>query len=180
MTAIIAPYRLKGKDFASCEGMPFQQHFEARVDRPLDDLDLHEFFRDLQSALRVGDQVTVCAYMDNTWQVLMEVGTCRVIEKDARDKRITGAWIGKPYEVPKPDMEKKSFKAKERKLTIKKEFGGGFTVQDDKGAVIERVKTKKEAEDYVDRLNNIKAPAAEVSSPDGPKIRPEIEARLEN
>ena len=157
MTAVITPFRLKGKDFASCEGMPFQQHFEARVDRPLDDLDMNELFRDLQAALRVGDQVTICAYMDNRWETLMQVGVARIVAKDSRDKNIQGAWVTKPYDVPKPDMEKKAFRAKERKLTIKKEFGGGFTIQDDRGAVIERVKTKAEASDYVARLNNPEA-----------------------
>lgn len=152
MPAYLAVFRLKGTNFAQCEGMPFQQHFEARVDRPLDDLDMKEFFRDLQENLRVGDQVTVCAYMRDDWEDLMEIGVCRIIHKAV--KEIEAAWTGPIIEVPKPSGKKKAFVNKTQKLYRKKEFGGGFTVQDKEGHVIERFKTKAEADDYISRLNS--------------------------
>jgi len=152
MPAYLAHFRLKPLNFAQCEGMPFQQHFEARVDRPLDDLDMKELFRDLQDNLRIGDQVTVCAYMRDDWDQLMEIGVCRIVHKD--NKEIEAAWTQSFTEVPAPSGKKKEFGNKHQKLYRKKEFGGGFTVQDEQGNVIERFKTKAEADDYITRLNS--------------------------
>ena len=151
MAAVLATFELKPGNITACEGMPFQQHFEARVDRPLDDLDMDRFFAGLQDMLRIGDQITVCAYFNDRWDQLMQVGVCRIINK--ANKEIQAAWVGGFVDVPQPSDEKKQFENKERKLYSKKEFGGGYTVQDDKGNVIERFKTKAEAHDYIKRLN---------------------------
>lgn len=154
MVAVATEFRFKPDAVAMCDAMPFQQHFEARCEQPLEDLDLFECFHNI-SNFEVGDQVTICAYMPSTdWGQLMEVGTARVIaggKKHGKPPRL--AWVSSIFEVPQDDESKKMFSEKLVKLYPKREFGGGYTVQDEKGNVIERVKTKKEALDYIDRLN---------------------------
>lgn len=155
MPAVLGEFLFKPDAVTMCEAMPFQQHFEARVYGPLDDLDLSQCFRNI-SNFEVGDQVTICAYMPfSDWGQLMEVGTARVIAGGKnRGKPPKLAWVSAIFPVPQDADSKNKFENKQQKLYPKKEFGGGFTVQDDKGNVIERVKTKKEALDYIDRLNS--------------------------
>ena len=164
MKAVTLPFRLKAPNLCSGNVMTFQEHHEARVDRPLDDIDLTEFFMDVQANVRVGDEVTVCAFLDNKWEVLMEVGTVRITEQlrrnDGNRAETRAVWMGEIYKLPKHE-QREVFEAGEKALQIKKEFAGGFTVQDDKDAVIERFKTRAEAVDYVARLNGKKtAPQA--------------------
>lgn len=149
---MVAPFRLPPSQIAlSSQGGTRQAHHEAWVDRPLDDLDLDELFQNVQPNLSVGDKVEFCAYLDKTWKQVMEVGACRVVWQGKDDDgvyRTRAVWIGEAFRVP-VSAQGPAPKVPEQKLDIKKEFGGGFTVQDDKGHVIERFKTKKEAEDYV-------------------------------
>lgn len=69
-------------------------HHEARTDRPLDELDLAEFFANLQANLFEGDRVTVCRYEDNKWKRLFETRDARVVEKTVVDgvKRTVVEW----------------------------------------------------------------------------------------
>lgn len=163
MTAVTVPFRLKPADLAY-QGS-FQCEHQARVDRPLDDLDLNEFLRDVQANLRPGDEVKVVAYRDRKWEQVMEVGRCIVTSKRQETvggpSMIRAVWLGEPIRLPEAESPL-AFKVAVQKLIVKKEFSGGFTVQDDKGHVIESFKTKAEANDYIARLNE----------PDKPKEEP--------
>lgn len=155
MNAVNVPFRLKPLNLCYASQSPFQAKHEARVDRPLDDLDLKEVFQDVQANLRVGDEVTICAYRESNWKQLMEIGVCRVVfqgKDEANRQRTRAVWVGAFFQVPKEEQAPAPNRA-EQKLEIKKQFGGGYVVQDDKGHVIESVKTKAEAEAYIERLN---------------------------
>lgn len=156
MPAIKMPFRLSSRDLCQCEAMPFQQHHEARVERPLDDLDLEDFFQNVQANLRVGDEVTVCAYRDNKWDELMEVGVCRIVFMQPKSQggipKVKAVWMGETVKVP-DEIKAVPRPEREMKLFIKKEFAGGFIIEDEKGALIERFNTKAEAEAYIDNLN---------------------------
>lgn len=165
MPAIKIPFRLRPADLSF--GESFQARFQARVDRPIDDLDLDEMFRDLQDNLRTGDWVTVVAYRDKTWQQVMEWRTAIVTsvrQEVAGGKRmIRAAWANDYGQVSPENRQVRPVNTPPVKLNVKKEFGGGFTVQDDKGAVIERFKTKDEANLYIENLN--RAPGEKAKEP---------------
>lgn len=165
MTAVNIPFRLKSPDLSF--GEAFQARYQARVDRPIDDLDLDELFRDVQDQLRPGDWVTIVAYKDKTWQQVMEwrtaIVTSRRQEQAGGKTIIRSSWADDYGKVPLDKQITKPVNAPPIKLTIKKEFGGGYTVQDEKGVVVERVKTKVEAEDYIANLN--RAPGEKPREP---------------
>ena len=153
------PFRLKPINMTRASEATFQTSHEARVDRPLDDLDLNELFADVQPNLQVGDQVTICAYdgsLISEDRKLREIGTCRIIAKGVfavgARAAIRAVWVGESFKVP-ATAHVASKKQITLKLEVKKEFGGGFTVRDEKGAVIESFKTKVEAEGYIAHLN---------------------------
>ena len=100
MPAVLETYKFKPDQVAMCDAMPFQQHFEARCEMPLDDLELDQCFHNI-SNFEVGDQITVCAYMPSTdWQQLMEVGTCRVVSGGKKSNTWPKAvWVGNIFEV---------------------------------------------------------------------------------
>jgi hypothetical protein len=154
MTAIRVPFRLKTGDLAY--GGAFQAEHQARVDRPIDDLDLAEFFQDVQANLKPGDWVVVVAYKDRTWAQVMESRKAIIVssrQEVAMGPKVTrAAWMGDTISVPQAAL-KPAAAQPTIKLDIKKEFGGGFTVQDAKGNVVEQFKTKAEAEAYVINLN---------------------------
>jgi hypothetical protein len=154
MTAVKVAFRLKPADLSF--GEAFQARYQARVDRPIDDLDLNELFRDVQSNLRPGDWVTIVAYKDNTWQQVMEGCTAIITsirqEVPAGPKVVRAIWHSDLFKVPQTAVAQSANQPK-IKLSVKKEFGGGYTVRDEKGHVIESVNTKKEAEDYIASLD---------------------------
>ena len=149
-------FRLPPRDLCRPEDGTFQTSYEARVDRPLDDLNLDDVFQDVgHGRLEPGDQITFCAFegsMLTRERRLREIGVCRVIAKSLENgkSKIKAVWIGEIFKVPAASVVPP--KEKTMKLEIKKEFRGGFTVRDDKGHVIESVKTKAEAEAYISRL----------------------------
>lgn len=147
------PFRIKTTNICLVAAGAFQSRHEARVDRPLDDLDLAELFRDVQGNLQVGDEVTLVAYRDSTWRQVMEVGVLRVIGKPhgLEGLKTSAAWIGEIYRLPDQVLAPAT-KKEIAQLGVRKEFGGGFVIHDQKGHVLERTKTRKEAEDYVARL----------------------------
>lgn len=161
MTAVKIPFRLRPTDLSF--GEAFQARYQARIDRPIDDIDLDEVFRDVQPNLRPGDWVTFVAYRDRTWQQVMEWRSAIIVsmrQEVAGGKNvIRAAWAEDYGKVPAEKVQEPANRPP-LKLTIKKEFGGGFTVQDEKGAVIERFKTKQEAEGYIDNLNGKPSKAA--------------------
>lgn len=151
-------FRLKPINLTRASEATFQTNHEARVDRPLDDLDLNELFADVQPNLQVGDQVTICAYAGSLIsddRKLMEIGVCRIVAKGvfAQGARpgIKAVWTGEIFKVP-PQVHVATKKQVTLKLEVKKEFGGGYSVRDEKGALIESFKTKAEAEAYIARL----------------------------
>ena len=159
MSAVNVPFRLLPKDLCAGNAMPFQEQHEARVDRHIDNIDLNEFFQGVQPNIQVGDKVTICAYQggtDTPDRQLVQVRECRIVSKRQEvpggPSRVRAVWTGDLCEI---DQQARGAPAKaiEQKLTVKKEFRGGFTVQDEKGNVVVNVNTKKEAEDYIDRLN---------------------------
>ena len=152
-------FRLKPLNITRASEATFQTSHEARVDRPLDDLDLNELFSDLQPNLQVGDQVTVCAYegsLISEDRKLREIGVCRIIAKGVfavgGRSAIRAVWVGETFKVPVA-AHVTAKKPTTLRLEVKKEFGGGFTVRDEKAQIVEHFKTKKEAEDYIARLN---------------------------
>jgi hypothetical protein len=169
MTAVNVPFRLKPTDICAGNAMPFQEHHEARVDRPLDDLVLHELFQNVQANLQVGDRVTICAYsggVDTPTRQLMESGECRIVSKRQETpggpSLVRAVWTGAIYKVPVQEQLAPP-KQGDIKLSIKKEFKGGFTIRDERDNIIERVNTKVEAEQYIQELNgktNAKSRAA--------------------
>jgi hypothetical protein len=161
MTAVTVPFRLKPGDLQYAADTTHV----AFVDRPLDDLDLSQLFMAVsgspqpqQGTLRVGDQVVVKAFLDSDRKQLMEIGVCHIASKEGG---VTAVWEprgydkdGKPilfFKVPQ-EAQKASTSAKERRLNVKKEFGGGFSVRDEKDHVIETFSTKKDANEYVERI----------------------------
>jgi hypothetical protein len=154
MTAVKIPFRIKAPDLSF--GEAFQARYQVRVDRPIDDLDLNELFRDIQDNLRPGDWVTIVAYRDRTWSQVMEWRTAIIVssrQEVAGGKRVTrAAWADDHGSVP-AELVQKTAAPTNVKLNVKKEFGGGYTVQDERSAVIERFKTKVEAEQYIENLN---------------------------
>jgi hypothetical protein len=164
MPAVKIPFRLKAPDLSF--GEAFQARYQARIDRPIDDLDLDEVFKDIHDNLRAGDWVTFVAYKDRTWQQVMEWRTAIITSRRAEvaggKSVIRAAWAD-DYGKTSADAVTKSLAQVTLKLIVKKEFGGGFTVQDERGAVIERFKTKGEAEAYIDNLNGKPKAKAEAA-----------------
>jgi hypothetical protein len=154
MTAVKVPFRLKAGDLSF--GEAFQARYQARVDRPIEDLDLDELFRDIQDNLRPGDWITVVAYRDKQWKQVMEGRTAIITTSQpeaAGGRKVTRAvWMDDLFKVPAASVLAPVGVPK-LKLTVKREFGGGFTVQDERGHVLISVKTKKEADDYIENLN---------------------------
>jgi hypothetical protein len=154
MPAIAVPFRLKPRDLAF--GEAFQAHHQARVDRPIDDLDLTELFRDVQANLKPGDWVRVVAYKDNLWQQVMEGRTAIIVssrQEIAGGPKVTRAvWMDDFFKVPAAELVTPANQPKVR-LNVKREFGGSFSVQDEKGNVVESFKTKAECVAYIDNLN---------------------------
>lgn len=148
-------FRLNPRDMCRPEDGTFQTHYEARVGRPLDDIDLDEVFQDVgQGRLEPGDQVTFCAFdgsMLERERRLREIGICRVVAKILENGRpkIKAVWVGEIYKVPAQALPAKGEGREIKKLEIVKEFGAGFMIKDDKGHVLERVNTKAEAETFI-------------------------------
>lgn len=165
-------FRLAPQNISRANEATFQTLYEARVDRPLDDLDLNEVFQNVNSLLQVGDAVNFCAYegsMTAADRKLRQVRQCRITSKGVEalggTLKIRAAWVGDAIEIP-TDALPKTVKEDNRKLEIKKEFGGGFTIRDDKGHVIEQVKTKAEAEAYVANLGpKVEKPKPQEAKP---------------
>jgi hypothetical protein len=147
MPAVLSPFRLKELAYDGT----YQKHHEARVDFDLETVDLAVVFGAVAGNIFVGDQVTFCAYEGSDFSRLRQVRSCRIVAKEP-GKAPVGAWVGPTWNVPE-EVLAGPVKAKDAKLVMKKEFGGGFTIQDERGAVVERVKTKAEAEAYVKRIN---------------------------
>lgn len=157
MTVEKVIFRIPPRDLTRASDATFQTHHEARVDRPLDDLDLDEVFQAVNGNLQVGDSVTICAYEGShtdASRVLREYCTCRIIARGQENGvgpiRIRAQWCGPITTVDKP--AKSLVKDKDQKLEVKKEFGGGFNVVDEKGHVIEKFKSKAEADAYIEHL----------------------------
>ena len=174
--AVRVPFSITIQDLALANAMPFQSHYEVRVDRPLDDLDLDDLFMKVQENLRVGDKVTICAFADRSWQQLMAVGTVRVVsmrqEVPGGPHRIRSVWTGEIQNMPEVTAPKVAA-IREAKLMLKKEFTGGYSVQDEKGAILDHFKTKREAENYIEGKKSDSLEAAPESLRAGGEDRDE-------
>lgn len=168
MTVETQPYRLRPHEVAMISpGGGIGQVFVTRVNRPLDDIDLGEVFRNI-SQLQATDKVEMIAFDEAAGRVVEECA-CRIVyagpEEPGGPRVVRASWIGEAVKhTYSPPMSARKA-AKERKLDIRKEFDGegrpgGYTVRDDRGAVIEHFKTKREAQTYVDRLNGAPEPEA--------------------
>ena len=122
--------------------------------RSLEGLDLDALFTNCNQ-LRPGDLVNVTAFTDKTWNDPREIAVA-VVNFVGRDQggvsRVSAVWWQKPVEIPRSQYATSKPKVDVTKLEIVKEFGAGWNVRDEKGNVIEKFKTKVEAEQYVDNL----------------------------
>ena len=173
-------FRLSPMNITRANEATFQTLYEARVDRPLDDIDLNEVFQNVNSLLRVGDAVNFCAYdgkMEGPEAKLRQVRVCRVTFKgqDAPggQLKIRAAWVGEVQEI-KADPAIAFAKKPTLKLEAKKQFGGGYHVVDEKGHVIEAFKgegAKEQADAYIARLADPSPPIPPAT--EAPKAKPE-------
>ena len=172
MAVVAAHMMLKPADLTRASETVYQTYHEARITYSIDNIeDFDQFFGATKDRVRPGDKVTICSFANKGYDMLMEVRELRIISggQDKPKEKLVAMWTSPKVDVPKPEVLKKQFESQEKKLYCKKEFGGGFTVQDDKENVIERFKTKKEAVDYIERLNrplNMNEPIVNLSRAD--------------
>lgn len=141
-------FRLSPKNLCMSDAMPWQQHYEARIaGRDINDVLTPHLFIDVRANLKAGDEVMVCGYSDQTWKRLTQFVRLRIyaVSADGVEFMRDGEVIGIPLRKDEPAPKK----AAARELDVAKEFGGGFNVIDKKtGHVLEKFKTKKDAEQY--------------------------------
>lgn len=156
MPVVAAHLTLKPSDLTRVGESAFQTYHEARVTYALENIeDFDAFFGAVKMNLRPGDKVTICSFSNKEYKNLMEIREMRITAGGQLEPKVKleGVWTSELFNVPTSKAQKKQFESQQKKLYPRKEFGGGFVVMDEKENVIERFKTKKEATDYIDRLN---------------------------
>jgi hypothetical protein len=165
-------FRLKPVNITRASEATFQTSHEARVDRPLSDIDLNEFFNDVQANLQVGDQVTICAYeggMIDESRKLREIGWCRIIGKGiltvGARATVRAVWVGDQVKIPDNAHLEAPKKDKTVRLEVKGTFRNqGYTVNNaDTGQIVEHFKTKEEAEAFRDKFGEKPEPKGKAA-----------------
>lgn len=153
------PYRLP--PHCITDQTNFQRHYEARVDRPLADLEIAELFSGI-SWLQAGDRIVVCSYADKTFSRFTGERTARVVERKMVNNKlkITAAWVDEARLMPEPEpdpivevkpepMTVEAARDESDKVEVKSRGrAGGFSVLKN-GAVVETFPTKDQAEAYI-------------------------------
>lgn len=147
--------RIHPQDFCMSDAMPFQQHYECRTEYPIEEIIVErEALMNVHGNLRVGDRITICSYetvnhKSGVSEGLTGIANARVahIDKLGVDLVLEGDLIfieeGVLDETPEePEV-----------LLVKKIFGGGFGIFDEADNIIEQFKTKKEAGEFLEKLD---------------------------
>lgn len=139
-------FRLKPGALCAADGMPFQQHYEAKViGVDLNDPEIlsDALFANVQDNLRVGDEVVVCNYLDNSRDRLTQFVRLRIVAKGTG--RVTFVKDGEVVSIPLTDDEPKP-KPDPMKLIVRRGAGSTWGVFDRDDNLIENFKNKKEAD----------------------------------
>lgn len=140
-------FRLSPKNLCMSDGMPFQQHHEAQIfGRDLNDVLTDELLLNVRSNIKVGDEIMVCGYADQTAGRLTQFARLRVYSagKDSVKFVVDGEVTGIPYAEDEPVPEKP-----ESRLEVVRAFHCFNVMDKSKNAVVESFKTKKEAENWL-------------------------------
>ncbi len=147
----MSDFRAKSGDLCMSDAMPWQQSWQYRTCLPIADVVNDDFFRSVQSMLRAGDSITVCQFdkFDARGAKLLAFVTVRVASSapDAVKIVCVGDVVTVDYEDQKPASPSSAG------YVVRKQFGGGFAVEDATGNVIEQLKTKAEAEEFAAQFN---------------------------
>jgi hypothetical protein len=142
-------YRIPRSDICMSDAMPFNQHWEARIPVPIEELgDLGTAFHSAFGSLLPGDQIEVCSFerVGGDWRRLLEIATFRIVEKTA--ERAEAVRVGKVFSVPEP-MAKISETTVSQLVIV--DVGKAFEVRDAAGNIIEQFVDKAQAEVFRDR-----------------------------
>ena len=152
MTDTSPKYRISPSQLCMSDAMPFQQHFEARVaGRDIKDVISDQLFLNVNSNLKVGDEIVLCGYADQTWQTLQQFARLRVTSVSREAIKLLQE--GDVVEIP-VDMQMEQGKKPESVVEVRRAFGGTFNVLDKKkDSVLESFKTKAEAEDWAKKVD---------------------------
>lgn len=137
-------YRIERSNIVMCEPMPFNQHWEARVAVPIDELDVGEALIPNFTSFRPGDLVNICAFEKNDWRRLKEIAAFRIVSCD--DKRIEAIMVSDIIKVSerKPAQQVVS----EVKLEIV-QTGRAFEVRDQFGNTLDSFVERSQAEAFM-------------------------------
>ena len=140
-------YRIPTGDICMSEGMPFSQHYEARIPVPLSEIeeDPGLALHGAHGSMHPGDQVIVCSFerVGNDWRRLKEVATYRIVAKGKfleaiRVSKITTVPAAKPIPIGAPLVE----------LDIVTVGNNNFEVRDRAGNVVEQFGDRQQAEEF--------------------------------
>jgi hypothetical protein len=93
-------YRIPRSDIVMSDPMPFNQHWEARVSVPIDEIgDVGLALHSAYAAFRVGDKVNICAFATRDWQEMTEVAEFRI--HSLANSRVRTMRVGATAKVPK-------------------------------------------------------------------------------
>lgn len=147
--------RIYPQDFCMSDAMPFQQHYECRTEFPIDEVVLdRQALLTVRSNLRIGDKVTICSYKkvnqkSGVSEGLTGIANARVVYIDDTAVDI----VLESDIIFVEEVETEEAPEELEVLIVKKVFGGGFGVFDEESNIIEQFKTKKEAKEFVEQLD---------------------------
>ncbi len=143
-------FRLNPVDLCMADAMPFQQHHEARVyGRNLEDVLTPSLLLNVRSNIKVGDEVVICGYADQTMRRLTQFVRVRVFstQKDGVNFMVDG----KVTDIPAVEGDPEPVKSGPV-LEVARGLRC-FNVLSN-GVVLETFRTKAEAQEWADAHNS--------------------------
>jgi hypothetical protein len=138
-----APYRIRHTQLCMADGMPFQQHHEARIAaRNLEDVITDQLFMDVKANLREGDRVEIMGYHDTSFRLPTQFACVRIVHLSDKAVKV---WMQEPVKDIKIDLGDAVVKTEEKRLDVVRGYQCFNVIDIKTEAVIESFKTKDEA-----------------------------------
>lgn len=135
-------------DICMCEAMPFNQHWEARIPVPIEEVNFNIAFQQIYTSLKAGDLVRVCYFDRNggEWGRLREVVSVNIV--DVANRKIETVFATDILKVK--DSRDDPQNVKNVSLEVVK-VGNAFEVKDTNGNTIEVFVEEEQANEFKKR-----------------------------